>query len=305
MPGSSPAPVRGRFAPSPSGPLHFGSVVTALGSFLEARVQTGEWLVRIENIDREREVPGATDDILRTLERLGLEWDGPVVYQDQRRSAYRAALEALRDRELVYRCRCSRRLTGGGVYPGTCREQRIPSSEPGTWRLRVDESEITLIDAVQGKFRQTLATDCGDFVVWRADDWPAYHLAVVVDDAWQGVTQVVRGADLLESTPRQCWLQSCLGLPRPNYAHLPLALDPTGAKLSKTTHAHPVAGVPASRLLAQALAFLGFTVPPALMGAAPGELLPWALSHWQLGKVPPGARTPPAAPLAGGGAGLL
>ena len=274
-------------------------MVTALGSFLEARSGGGEWLVRIENIDPEREVPGAADDILRTLERLGLGWDGPVVFQDQRRSAYRTALEALRERELIYRCRCSRRLAGGGVYPGTCRDQRLPASEPGTWRLRVAEAEITISDAVQGEFRQDLATDCGDFVVWRADDWPAYHLAVVVDDAWQGITQVVRGADLLESTPRQCCLQSCLGLPRPRYAHLPLALDQTGAKLSKTTLAYPVAGVPASRLLAQALAFLGLSVPPTLTGTAPSELLAWALAHWRLAKVPPGARVPAAAPLSG------
>ena len=260
-------------------------------------------MVRIENIDPGREIPGAADGILSELERLGLHWDGPVLRQGMRREAYRAAMEDLRRRGLLYRCRCSRRLVGGGPYPGTCRELDLPATTPGTWRVRVPESLVAVEDLVQGTYQQQLAVECGDFVVWRADDWPTYHLAVVVDDGWQAITEVVRGADLLESTPRQCWLQSCLGLPRPAYAHLPLALDASGAKLSKDVASTPVRATPAGIVLCEALRFLGVGCPTGLANAAPAEILTWALAHWSLAKVPPRSQAAatgfqgPSAPL--------
>ena len=274
--------------------------MTAVGSFLQTRAKGGEWLVRIENIDPGREVVGAGDGILAELERLGLHWDGPVIWQHTRREAHRAALEELRRDGFLYRCRCSRRLTGSGPYPGTCRELELPATTPGTWRLRVPDSMLAVEDLVQGPYRQQLATACGDFVAWRADDWPAYHLAVVVDDGWQGITEVVRGADLLDSTPRQCWLQSCLGLPQPSYAHLPLALEPTGAKLSKDVGSAPVRGTPAGTLLTEALRFLGLAAPPDLAAASTADILAWGLAHWRLEKVPRQSRVvepvPPGRP---------
>ena len=209
-----------------------------------------------------------------------------MVWQHTRREAHRAALEDLRRRGFLYRCRCSRRLAGEGPYPGTCRDLGLSAKTPGTWRLRVPDSLIAVEDLVQGTFRQQLGSGCGDFVAWRADDWPTYHLAVVVDDGWQGITEVVRGADLLESTPRQCWLQSCLGLPRPTYAHLPLVTDAQGAKLSKDAGSAPVHGTPAGLLLARALSFLGLTCPTDFAAASPAEIIAWALAHWRLACVP-------------------
>jgi len=290
--GLSSVGYRGRFAPSPSGALHFGSVVAALGSFLQARTRGGEWLLRIENIDPPREVSGAADAILRELERLGLFWDGPVYYQHARREAHLAARDELIARNLAYHCRCSRRQIGPGAYPGTCRELQLGHSTTATLRLRVANTPISIVDALHGEVEETLAATCGDFVVWRVEDWPAYHLAVVVDDAWQGITEVVRGADLLDSSPRQRYLQRCLGLDEPRYCHLPLALDVDGAKLSKQTLACPVSGRPASEVLTAALGFLGHRPPRAVVGAAPAELLTWARSEWSLARVPLNARQP-------------
>ena len=278
--------VRGRFAPSPSGPLHFGSIVTALGSFLSARAQGGEWLVRIENIDPPREVPGAADGILRDLERLGLTWDGPVVRQADRRAAYAAALAGLVERGLAYPCRCSRRDVGNGPYPGTCRDRPPGPAAVRVWRLRVAAGEESILDRIRGRFGQKLAETCGDFVIQGADGWPTYHLAVVVDDAWQGITEIVRGGDLLDSAPRQRWLQHCLAYPEPAYAHLPLAIDTDGLKLSKQTRAHPVAGLAPDRLIDAALRFLNHTPPDVLAGAPASDLLRWATANWSLARVP-------------------
>jgi len=221
--------------------LHFGSLVAALGSFLEARRWDSEWLVRIEDVDVSRAVPGAADAILRALERCELFWDGPVLYQSQRTEAYRAALERLSSAELAYPCTCSRRelamnprgSDGGPIYPGHCRVGVRQPDRPRAIRLRTTDAPLAFRDAVQGEFRQCLASEVGDFVVRRADGLFAYQLAVVVDDADQGVTQVVRGSDLLDSTPRQIYLQRLLGLPTPEYAHLPVAVDGRGNKLSK------------------------------------------------------------------------
>lgn len=291
MPDSAPA-YRGRFAPSPSGALHFGSLVAALGSYLQARSQGGTWLVRIENIDPPREVPGAASAILRELERLGLLWDGSVIYQRDRQSAHRAALEDLRARGLVYRCRCSRRLVGSGPYPGTCRESGLSPAVPGADRIRIDPGTIAFTDLLHGTRRDTLAETCGDFVIWRVEDWPAYHLAVVVDDAAAGITEIVRGGDLLPVTPRQIFLQQRLNLPTPAYCHLPLALDLDGSKLSKQTRATAIAGTPAPNLLSAALDFLGHAPPAPLTGAPVTELMAWAISHWRPAQIPREDRQP-------------
>jgi len=237
--------VTGRFAPSPTGPLHFGSLVAALASWLDARAEGGRWLVRIEDLDAPRTQPGAAQRILRDLQRLGLGWDGGVLYQGARTPRYAEALERLRPH--LYWCGCSRReiadsslglaSDGARIYPGTCRGGLAPGKRPRTLRVRSREEEICFDDRVQGRQCQRLAREVGDFVLQRADGQFAYQLAVVVDDADQGVTDVVRGADLLDSTARQIHLQRLLGLPTPRYLHVPVVLNAAGEKLSKQTGA--------------------------------------------------------------------
>ncbi|MCC6472940.1 MAG: tRNA glutamyl-Q(34) synthetase GluQRS [Burkholderiales bacterium] len=283
---------RGRFAPSPTGPLHFGSLVAAVASWCEARARGGQWLLRIEDLDPPRCAPGAAEDILATLERLGLDWDGTPMRQSTRGAAYAAALERLADH--VFPCACSRREIadsalnpqGEQVYPGTCRGGLPPGRGVRSSRLRVDECEIEFTDAVQGRIRQSLARDVGDFVLRRADGVFAYQLAVVVDDAEQGISHVVRGADLLASTPRQIYLQRLLGLPTPHYAHVPVALNAAGEKLSKQTLAEAIDPSHPAPALAAALAFLGQSPPPELARARARDLRDWALAHWSLERVP-------------------
>jgi glutamyl-Q tRNA(Asp) synthetase len=251
----------GRFAPSPTGPLHLGSLIAALASWLDARAAGGQWLVRIEDLDRPRTVPGAADEILRALERLGLGWDGEVVYQSRRDALYREAMEKLRAQ--TYWCSCSRReiadsslglaTDGAHIYPGTCRAR--VAAEGRALRIRTDRREIGFLDRVQGSQAQVLERDIGDFVLYRADGLYAYQLAVVVDDAAQGVTDVVRGADLLDSTPRQIYLQRLLGVPTPRYLHVPVAVNAAGEKLSKQTGAAPIEL--SFQTLRTALRFLG------------------------------------------------
>ena len=251
----------GRFAPSPTGPLHFGSLVAAVASWLDARAAGGRWLVRIEDLDQPRCVPGASDDILRTLERLGLAWDGEVVHQSKRHSLYRDALQRLQGR--TYWCNCSRRevadtslghaVDGARIYPGTCRAAGLKTGRAR--RVRTGTNEICFDDRVQRRQCQVLERDVGDFVLHRADGLYTYQLAVVVDDAAQGVTDVVRGADLLDSTPRQIHLQQLLGLPTPRYLHVPAVVNAKGEKLSKQTGAKAIAPTWAS--VRQALDFLG------------------------------------------------
>jgi glutamyl-Q tRNA(Asp) synthetase len=283
----------GRFAPSPTGPLHFGSLVAALGSYLDARHQGGKWLVRMEDLDRPREIPGAADLILRTLDAFGLEWDGAVEYQSQRDPAYREAAEKLRHMGLLYPCGCSRgeiRRRGrpgpeGPIYPGTCRNGLPPGCKRRALRLHTTTETVTADDRIQGRIAQSLETEVGDFVLHRADGLFAYQLAVVVDDAWQGITHVVRGADLLLSTPRQIYLHRLLELPTPLYAHLPLAVDGTGRKLSKQLSSRPVDAVnPAPALLA-ALQHLEQPLPPEPLGHA-GDILAWAVEHWDPALIP-------------------
>ena len=296
---------RGRYAPSPTGPLHFGSLVAALGSWLEARTRGGEWLLRIEDLDRPREEPGAVAAILSALRACGLHWDGDPVFQSRRTHSYAEALQRLLASGKAFSCACSRREIADStvqagdeaVYPGTCRHGLPPGRSARSWRARVDDTVISFEDDVQGRIRQDLATAVGDFVVKRADGYFAYQLAVVVDDAEQGITHVVRGADLLDSTPRQIHLQQLLGYPQPRYAHLPVAITPAGEKLSKQTRAAPIdlGRVPAT--LFRALEFLGQQPPESLQHANSGEMLAWACAHWRLEKMPKSrARQMPPAP---------
>ena len=287
-------PYRGRFAPSPTGPLHFGSLVAAVGSYLDARARDGEWLVRIEDLDPPRVVPAAIDDILRTLEACAMAWDGPLVRQSTRGNAYEHALHELRVQGKLYPCACSRReiadsaVAGieGYVYPGTCRAGLADGRAPRAWRVMTQGAVIGFDDAIQGRIEHDLEHDIGDFVVYRADDVYAYQLAVVVDDAQQRITHVVRGADLLESTPRQIHLQRLLNLPTPHYAHLPVAVNELGEKLSKQTLAQAIDRTNATAAVLQALRFLGQPAPDDLKAASISEIWVWAVENWRIERVP-------------------
>jgi glutamyl-Q tRNA(Asp) synthetase len=294
--------ITGRFAPSPTGPLHYGSLVAALGSYLFARSAAGRWLLRIDDLDLPRVVPGAADDILRTLEMLGFEWDGEPVWQSRRGEAYREALAQLEASGVVYPCGCSRaeiaRIAsaphGSGdelAYPGTCRGGLAAVREPRALRVRVPDGEISFCDGINGEYRQSLAKVCGDFVVRRADGLFAYHLATVVDDAAAGVNQVVRGADLLFSTPRQIYLQRLLSFSQPAYWHLPLVTAPDGAKLSKRDSAVSLAAgrnllSEGGALLRGALQFLGQPTGGIPSAAAAREILAAAVKDFVPESIP-------------------
>jgi glutamyl-Q tRNA(Asp) synthetase len=280
-----PPPV-GRFAPSPTGPLHFGSLVAAVASFLEARSAGGRWLVRMEDVDAPRTVPGSDREILRALAALGLEWDGPVLYQSGRGAAYAEAMEGLLARGHAFPCACSRRSAGPGPYPGTCRGGLPPGRRPRSVRALTAGATEAVTDRIQGGFAQDLEQAVGDFVIRRADGLFAYQLAVVVDDAEQGVTQVVRGADLLDSTPRQQLLLRRLGLAIPEYAHVPVATDATGRKLAKSSGAPAVDPARPGATLGAALRFLGHPPPKELDAAPARAVLDWALGAWRLQQVP-------------------
>ncbi len=290
----------GRFAPSPTGPLHFGSLVAALASFLDARAADGRWLLRMEDLDRARSQAGAEATILRQLEALGLHWDGAVLLQSRRDILYRAALDELARRGLTYPCGCSRREVadsalaylgsgpslardGAPIYPGTCRDGLPPGKVARATRVHTGGETVRFVDRIQGLVVQALDREVGDFVLHRADGLFAYQLAVVVDDAAQEVTDVLRGADLLGSTARQVYLQELLGYPQPRYAHVPVAVNAQGEKLSKQTSARALDLAQPALELARALAFLGHPPPGDL---AAGELLVWALKNWSLARVP-------------------
>ncbi|MGH8352820.1 MAG: tRNA glutamyl-Q(34) synthetase GluQRS [Pseudomonas sp.] len=277
----------GRFAPTPSGYLHFGSLVAALASYLDAKARGGTWLLRMEDLDPPREVPGAQAAIRQTLESYGFQWDGELVRQSERHAAYAAVIERLLGQGLAYACTCSRKQLEdhGGLYPGTCRNAQHPTQDAAI-RLRVPELDYHFHDRVQGEFRQHLGREVGDFVIRRRDGLYAYQLAVVLDDAWQGVTDVVRGADLLDSTPRQLYLQELLGLPQPRYLHVPLLIQPDGHKLGKSYRSPPLPADRAAPLLVRALHTLGQSVPPELHEARPHELLAWGIAHWNAGLIP-------------------
>ncbi|MCP5268517.1 MAG: tRNA glutamyl-Q(34) synthetase GluQRS [Zoogloeaceae bacterium] len=287
---------RGRFAPSPTGPLHFGSLVAALASYLDARAAGGRWLLRIEDVDMPRNVPGADEAILRTLTAFGFEWDGEPLWQSRRLPRYREILDSLIRQGDLYGCACSRReiadtalaasIDGGVVYPGTCRNGLREGLLARAWRLRVTDASIGFDDRIQGTLVQNLAQEVGDFVLLRADGMVAYQLAVVVDDAEAGITDVVRGADLVDSTPRQIWLQQRLNYPLPRYAHLPVATNLAGEKLSKQTLAPAVDESEGVALLVTALRFLGQEVPDEVSRMGYPEFWDWAVAHWDMARVP-------------------
>ncbi|MDX1251440.1 MAG: tRNA glutamyl-Q(34) synthetase GluQRS [Gammaproteobacteria bacterium] len=287
-------PYRGRFAPSPTGPLHFGSIVAAVGSYLQAHSQGGEWLVRIEDIDPPRETPGAVDAILHSLERLGLGWDGAIVYQSHRSGAYLDAIDDLRRDDRLYACQCSRKDLAARhppdapplIYDGHCRRINPDPTRPAALRLITEAKRLVFDDPLRGSVAQDLAIEVGDFIIRRADGLFAYQLAVVVDDAAQGITEIVRGADLLDNTPRQIYLQSLLGLPTPRYVHLPVAINPQGQKLSKQTGAASIDQVRPQQLIIQGLEFLGQQPPAELVDATLDELWHWAIASWRLDRVP-------------------
>lgn len=283
---------RGRFAPSPTGLLHFGSLVAAVGSYLEAKINQGLWLLRIEDLDPPRAISGAAETIPRVLEAYGFEWDGEILYQSQRSDHYETALARLRESGHLYPCACSRKEIAdsamhgleGPIYPGTCRNG-LHGREARAWRLRTTMETVSFTDAVQGQQSQMLERDLGDFILKRADGLYAYQLAVVVDDAAQGITHIVRGADLLDSTPRQIWLQRLLSLPTPHYAHLPVVVNAHGEKLSKQTLAQPLGTAQPASALWEALVFLG-QQPPTELRSDLASLWQWAKAHWQLDAVP-------------------
>lgn len=285
-------PYRGRFAPSPSGALHFGSLVTALGSWLDARSQQGQWLVRIEDIDPPREKPGAASQILHTLEAAGLHWDGSILYQSNRTEAYQKALEFLSQKGHTYPCNCSRKDVSlvatpgieGSVYPGTCRSGLGGSQSKTAIRLITRDSPIIFHDRLFGRCEQKLESSIGDFVIRRSDQQVAYQLAVVIDDSFQQITQIVRGADLLHSTQRQIFLQQILGLTTPSYLHLPLVLDKTGNKLSKQNRANPVDPAKPLPSLIKAWVFLGQKSPETTFSNT-REFLLWAQQRWQVDQI--------------------
>ena len=291
MSGTARASATGRFAPSPTGPLHFGSLVAALASALDARASGARWIVRIEDVDEPRAVPGAERDILSTLARYGFAHDGEIVRQSERSERYAQAIERLDARGWLYACACTRRdlesaplaPSGERIYPGTCRRGVSPGRAANSLRVRVGAEPIAYVDRLQGMQRQDLASEVGDFVVRRADGLAAYQLAVVVDDAAQGVTSVVRGADLLASTPRQIHLQHALGLPTPSYLHVPVAIDASGEKLSKQTHARALPDDPLPALV-DAWRFLD---QPNVEATTVAEFWARAISAWTPSRLPP------------------
>jgi glutamyl-Q tRNA(Asp) synthetase len=285
----------GRFAPSPTGPMHFGSLVTAVASFLEAKLNTGKWLLRMEDLDKPREIPGAADDILRTLDTYGFSWDGEVIYQSKRIEAYKEVLVEMQQKKFVYPCTCSRKVIAesafdlgfeGTIYPKTCLYNAPNTDTHAAFRVKTSNEEIGFVDKVQDYFSQNIATEIGDFVIKRADGFFAYQLAVIVDDDYQGVTHIVRGSDLLDCTPRQIYLQQLLKYPTPVYTHVPIAVNTNGEKLSKQTLAKPISSQLEGQQLFSALCFLGQNPPLEMQNATLGELWRWGFANWSLAKIP-------------------
>jgi glutamyl-Q tRNA(Asp) synthetase len=268
--------------------------VAAVSSYLDARHNQGDWLLRMEDLDPPREISGAADDILRTLEALGMHWDGPVVYQSQRNHIYEAALASLQDSGHSYGCACTRReiadssmkAGSGNVYPGTCRHGITEGRRARSIRVQVYDQTITINDRLQDTLMQPLGRDVGDFIIRRADALVAYQLAVVVDDAEQEISHVVRGADLFDSTPRQAHLQQLLGYPQPAYLHVPVAVNAGNEKLSKQTHAPAINTDNWSTTLRDVLAFLNQPLPASVEDASQEEFWQWAIKHWDAGSLP-------------------
>ncbi len=285
MSGSEPSNYVGRFAPSPTGPLHFGSLVAAAASYLQARANNGQWLVRVENIDPPREQAGASDSILRSLEFYGFEWDGDVIFQADTTAQHHDALQTLIDEGHAYHCSCSRKdLAGlpnsplGTIYPGYCRDGRQAGDT--AIRVRTTDEPVSFNDALQGRFEHKLESESGDFVILRKDGLIAYQLAVVVDDEIEGVTEVVRGIDLIDSTPRQIWLQRLLGYRTPSYMHIPVITHENGDKLSKLTGAPGIPDNDSRKTLFSALVALKQRPPDDLSTAPVKDIWAWAISNW-------------------------
>ena len=283
---------RGRFAPTPSGPLHFGSLVAALASWLEARHAGGEWLIRVDDLDPPREVPGAADTILRQLETFGLHWDGPVRYQSQRHFAYQEAVDALLDRGYAFHCRLTRKQLAAlnHNHPGI--SASVPAAEDTAIRLQVPDRALSYQDGIQGAITNNLHRDGGAFVIRRRDGLFGYQLACALDDADDGITHVLRGADLLDSTLRQRWLLECLDRPAPEYAHLPVVSDGRNLKLSKSTGSEALDPTRASQLLTTALHCLGLQPPSDLQDERPAVLLAWGTAHYPDHQWPAGRQQP-------------
>ena len=291
---------RGRFAPSPSGELHFGSLLAAMASYADARHHKGHWLVRIDDIDQTRVVTHSDKHILTTLEQCGFQWDERVTYQSQCLKQYQEALEKLKQAELTYPCTCSRKQIkeisnslhiNKGVYPGTCRNKpeqtfliKRKSSKKSAIRIKVPEKDLSFMDQIQHNFVQNLSRDVGDFVIYRRDDIFSYQLSVVVDDFQSNITHIVRGYDLLDSTPRQIYLQQQLGYPRPQYAHIPLAVTKENLKLSKLSHAEKVNCTLETLLLAAA--FLGQIPLDHKDFDNKDDFWQYLVTHWDINKVP-------------------
>jgi glutamyl-Q tRNA(Asp) synthetase len=283
----------GRFAPSPTGPLHMGSLIAAVASYLQAKTHQGKWLIRIEDLDPPREIKGAADNIIKTLDQLGLEWDDQICYQSKRADDYADILDRLNNMDYVYSCACSRAeihgtgtITPFGVrYAGTCRQGISSRKTARSIRLKVPDKIMHFNDRIQGQYQQNLQRDIGDFIVKRADGQTAYQLAVVVDDAAQGITEIVRGSDLLDSTPRQLFLQQLLDYKTPEYVHIPVIVNPQGEKLSKQTGATAIDTDSAGTVLVHALCYLSQQPPASLQRAPIKEIWSWAIEHWQLQKI--------------------
>ncbi|MBR9875149.1 MAG: tRNA glutamyl-Q(34) synthetase GluQRS [Vibrionaceae bacterium] len=275
----------GRFAPSPSGPLHFGSLVAALGSYFQAKANHGAWLVRIEDLDPPREMPGATQAILEALQAYQLHWDGKVVYQSQRHHLYQAQIDTWLESGDAYYCQCTRKQIKqhGGFYPGTCRDKNL---KEGAIRLKMTKPIASFIDLKHGTIQIPEQLVNEDFIIKRRDGLFAYNLAVVLDDIDQGVTEVVRGADLIEPTGRQISLYQILRQPEVSYLHLPLAIDNNGNKLSKQNHATAIDIDNPKPALLKAMTFLGFDIPEEIRASDIANILRWGCENWQLEQLP-------------------
>ncbi|MFQ3324754.1 MAG: glutamyl-Q tRNA(Asp) synthetase [Pseudomonadales bacterium] len=278
-------PYIGRFAPSPTGPLHMGSLLSAVASYLDAKANKGKWLLRIEDIDPPREIKGSSHAIIASLRAHGLNWDGHILWQHDQYNYYRDCLADLAKKHLVYACDCSRAQINNGIYSGRCRERKAAPLPPFALRLKTTATDMEFIDAIQGPYRQNITTQTGDFILWRKDELPAYQLAVVADDAYQNITHIIRGSDLLDSTPRQIYLAKALQFNRAEYGHLPVLVNNEGQKLSKQHHANPIDDSTPLDNIYHALQKLGQVLPierPKMVA----ELLTWAIDNWDLKAVP-------------------
>lgn len=291
---------RGRFAPSPTGPLHFGSLVSALASFLEARAHEGRWLLRIDDLDQTRKIDGMDSRIMRSLDSFGFEWDGPVAYQSQNLEHYQEAMHRLQRAGQTYACQCTRSQLRdrasvgieGPIYPDTCRGQDLPDAKHRAIRIKTNDRPVRFCDRLFGEQTQCIHREIGDFVIRRADGYFAYQLAVTVDDELAQITDVVRGADLLTSTARQIHLQQLLGINPPTYLHVPLATDDQGRKLSKGDQAHPVDDATPVAALLDAWQFLNQATSPGASELSLADFWRWAMDHWNPESMPANTNIP-------------